>query len=140
MKIHRFFLNNPLGEELKIEEKSLLHQMNNVLKFKTGESVALFNSFDNIDYIYTINNIDKKSILLTLNKKENNLSQKEEKNIVNLYVSLIKKDNLDLVFQKCTEIGVLKYIPIITDRVEKKNIASFNKERGEKIIIEAVEQ
>lgn len=140
MKIHRFFLNNPLGEDLKIEEKGLLHQMNTVLKFKIGESIAIFNSLNTFDYIYNIKNIDKKSIFLSFNNKEENLSQDIERNIVNLYISLIKKDNLDLILTKCTEIGIFSFTPIISERVEKKNIASFNKERLEKIIIEAVEQ
>lgn len=140
MKIHRFFLNNTLGEDLKIEEKGLLHQMNTVLKFKIGESIAIFNSLNTFDYIYNIKNIDKKSIFLSFNNKEENLSQDIERNIVNLYISLIKKDNLDLILTKCTEIGIFSFTPIISERVEKKNIASFNKKRGEKIIIEAIEQ
>ncbi len=140
MKIHRFFLNNPLGEEIVIKEKQLLHQWNNVLKFKIDENLILFDGKEKFDYVYTIKNINKWEVKLSLKEKNKNLSQKEEKGILNLYVSLIKKDNLDLILEKCTEIGVSEFTPIISDRVEKKNIASFNKERAEKLIIEATEQ
>jgi len=140
MKIHRFFLNNPLGEELEIKEKGFLHQWNNVLKFKIGEDLILFNSQQPVDYIYKIKELKKNIAKLILVDKRENLIQEKEGRKVNLCISLIKKDNLDLILEKCTEIGVLEFTPIVTERVEKKNIASFNKERGEKTIIEAVEQ
>lgn len=140
MKLHRFFIEQPLGEELVVKEKSLLHQWNNVLKFKKGESLILFNADKNIDYIYTLDKQSKGECVLTLERKRANLSQQEEGREVNLCISLIKKDNLDLILEKCTEIGITVFTPIISDRVEKKNIASWNKERGEKIIREAVEQ
>ena len=78
--------------------------------------------------------------MLELVSQKENLSQEENGKSLTLCFSLIKRDNLDLVLEKCTEIGVLKFIPIISDRVEKKNIASWNRERGEKIIKEAIEQ
>lgn len=140
MKLHRFFIEQPLGEEIEIKEKSLLHQWNNVLRFKKGESLILFNSSHNIDYIYCLSFIEKGKAVLELVSQKENLSQEENRKSLTLCFSLIKRYNLDLVLEKCTEIGVLKFIPIISDRVEKKNIASFNKERGDKIIKEAVEQ
>ncbi len=140
MKIHRFFLNNPLGEEVLIKEKQLLHQWNNVLKFKIDENLILFNGKEKFDYVYTIKDIKKREVKLSLKEKAINLLQKEEKMTINLCVSLLKKDNLDLVLEKCTEIGVSEFTPIISDRVEKKNIASFNKERAERLIMEATEQ
>lgn len=140
MKLHRFFIEQPLGEEIEIKEKSLLHQWNNVLRFKKGESLILFNSSNNIDYTYCLSFIEKGKAVLELVSQKENLSQEENGKSLTLCFSLIKRYNLDLVLEKCTEIGVLKFIPIISDRVEKKNIASFNKERGDKIIKEAVEQ
>lgn len=140
MKLHRFFIEQPLGEEIVVKEKKLIHQWNNVLKFKKGESLILFNSSHNKDYTYSIVTITKNEANLHLQDEDSNLNQKEEENAVNLCISLIKKDNLDLILQKCTELGVSEYTPLISDRVEKKNISSWNKERGEKIIIEAVEQ
>lgn len=140
MKLHRFFIEQPLGEEIEIKEKSLLHQWNNVLRFKKGESLILFNSSNNIDYIYCLSLLEKGKAVLELVSQKENLSQEETGKSLTLCFSLIKRDNLDLVLEKCTEIGVLKFIPIISDRVEKKNIASWNRERGEKIIKEAIEQ
>ncbi|MEN9338649.1 MAG: hypothetical protein RI945_374 [Candidatus Parcubacteria bacterium] len=138
--MHRFFIKQPLGEELEIKEKSLLHQWKNVLKFKRGESLILFNGSENLDYTYSLSLIEKGNAVLEPVSQKENLSQEKEGVGINLCISLIKKENLDLIFEKCTEIGVSSFAPIISERVEKKNIASFNKERGEKIIKEGVEQ
>ena len=143
MKLHRFFIEQPLGEEIEIKEKTLIHQWNNVLKFKINEDLILFNSEKNTintDHIYNIKEIKKNNIILQLKSKKENLNQEKGKGEFILCISLIKKDNLDLILQKCTEIGVSKFIPIMSDRVEKKNINSFNIERSKKTIIEAVEQ
>jgi 16S rRNA (uracil1498-N3)-methyltransferase len=109
MKLHRFFIEQPLGEEIEIKEKSLLHQWNNVLRFKKGESLILFNSSNNIDYTYCLSLIEKGKALLELVSKKENLSQEETGKSLTLCFSLIKRDNLDLVLEKCTEIGVLKF-------------------------------
>jgi 16S rRNA (uracil1498-N3)-methyltransferase len=54
-----------------------------------------------------------------------------------LAVSLIKKDNFEWVIQKGTELGVAEFIPLLSERSEKKG---FNMERAEKIMTEAAEQ
>ena len=68
MKLHRFLLGKnieqPLGEELKITEKDLIHQWNNVLKFKQDEKISLFDGIIDKDFIYKIKEIN--------NKKETN--------------------------------------------------------------------
>jgi len=56
---------------------------------------------------------------------------------ITLYISLIKKDKLEWVVEKATELGVSKIVPIISERSEKKG---FNLERARKIAIEASEQ
>ena len=49
----------------------------------------------------------------------------------------IKLNYLNFLIQKATELGVTKFIPILTDRTVVRNI---NKERINRIIIEASEQ
>jgi 16S rRNA (uracil1498-N3)-methyltransferase len=50
---------------------------------------------------------------------------------------LLKKDKNDWVLQKCTELGISNFVPILAERSEK---TGFNVERAEKIVIEAAEQ
>lgn len=62
---------------------------------------------------------------------------------VDLYQGLPKSDKMDLIVQKCTEIGVSKVIPVLTDRVivklDDKSVAK-KVERWNKIAIEASKQ
>lgn len=117
-----------------------MHQWNNVLKFKIGEKIALFDGQQKYDFIYTIKDIKNKLSILTFDTKNKNISQKEELGEINLCISLVKKDKMSLIIEKCTEIGVLNFISLVSDRTERKNIESFNPEKMEKISKEAVEQ
>ena len=54
-----------------------------------------------------------------------------------LFCSLVKKDNFEWVLEKGTELGVSGFVPILSERSEKKNL---NMERGKRIIREASEQ
>jgi RsmE family RNA methyltransferase len=54
-----------------------------------------------------------------------------------LFASLIKKDKFEWVLEKCTELGVSEFVPVISERSEKKGL---NIERARKIIKEASEQ
>ena len=65
------------------------------------------------------------------------LRQKENLKEIWLAFSPIKSNYLNFMIQKATELGVTKFLPIIFDRTIVRKI---NKERLEKIIIEASEQ
>ncbi len=144
MKLHRFLLGKnieqPLGEELKIVEKDLIHQWNNVLKFKQDEKISLFDGVIEKDFIYKIKEINNKLAILEFDSKVDNISQKNEVGDIHLCVSLVKKEKISLIIEKCTEIGVLNFISLVSDRTEKKNLESFNLEKMKKIAEEAVEQ
>ncbi len=58
------------------------------------------------------------------------------KNIA-LFCSLLKKNNLELVLEKGTELGISEFVPLLSDRSEKKDL---DLKRGRKIIKEASEQ
>lgn len=133
MRLHRFYLSQPLGEEIVIGSVSTIKQMHNVFRYKEGDLVTLFNG-EGLDITYKIDSIS--SSVCKLSKIESKSSILVDKKLT-LYISVIKKDNVELVAQKATELGVSKIVPIISERSEKKGL---NKERLEKIVIEASEQ
>lgn len=62
---------------------------------------------------------------------------------VTLYQSLLKSDKFETVLQKCTEIGVSRFVPVITRRGLVRKAASVTEKkiaRWNRIIIEAAEQ
>lgn len=133
MRLHRFYVSQPLGEEIVIGSVSTIKQMYNVFRYKEGDLVTIFNG-EGLDVTYKITSISPSECkLLKTNSKKSIFIDKK----INLYLSVIKKDNVELVAQKATELGVSKIIPIISERSEKKGI---NMERLEKIALEASEQ
>ncbi|MED7819253.1 MULTISPECIES: 16S rRNA (uracil(1498)-N(3))-methyltransferase [unclassified Francisella] len=113
----------------------------NVLRLKKNDLVELFNSLDGNQYKTKISNINNKNIDLEV------ISSKEIKNensySINLYQSLIKNENFELVIQKATELGVNNIYPIITEYTNHKfDKKGFDKklERWNKIAISATEQ
>lgn len=134
MKIHRFLTNDiELGHDFWLHDEAILHQWNNVLRFKPGQQVVLFDGVEH-DKLYKINDIKKNEAHLLL---ITDFERKLPKRNVYLLWSLLKKDKNDWVLQKCTELGVSHFLPLIADRSEK---TGFNHERAVKIIAEAAEQ
>lgn len=117
--------------------ENLMHQLVHVFRYKVGQQVILFDG-SGFDYIAEIADIDKKQIIFSIKDKKEGLAQE---NLLNKKIavcfSLIKKDNVEIILQKCTELGVTEFYPILSERSEKKG---FNEERAEKILIEATEQ
>lgn len=133
MRLHRFYTLQPLGEVVVINDGSVLNQWKNVFRYTQGVLVILFNG-DGYDYTYSIDSITSTGCNLTQTKRSPSYIPTKK---VTLYLSLIKKDNFELVTQKVTELAVSNIVPIISERSEKKNL---NEDRLNKIIIEASEQ
>lgn len=135
MKIHRFITHFDGHERnIRIYEKEVFSQMKNVLKLKEGEKIILSDGKLN-EALCEIKIIGKDFIEVAVEKFYKN--ENEPWADVVLYCSVLKKENLELVVQKATEIGVKEIMPIITKRTVKLNL---KKDRLEKIIKEASEQ
>ena len=113
-------------------DKSQSHYLTKVMRIKIGESFSLFNK--NEEWLAKINQISKDIVEFCVIEK---LRQKESTKEIWLAFSPIKSNYFNFMIQKATELGVTKFIPIIFDRTIFRKI---NKERIEKIIIEATEQ
>jgi 16S rRNA (uracil1498-N3)-methyltransferase len=134
LKLHRFFANDEnLKDKLEITDKNLVWQWNKVLRFQTGQNLVLFNQAME-EAAYSVTNISKSSAFL---QKLYDVKPKIPERQLYLFWSLLKRDNNELVLQKCTELGITHFIPLITERTIKKD---FNFERAEKIVVEASEQ
>lgn len=133
MRLHRFYVEQSLGEVIVIQRKELLGQWIKVLRYKKGSRVILFNG-NGFDTTYTVGTISPKEITLFA---ESTVSSYIPQKKVHLCVSIIKKDTFELITQKATELGVSVIIPILSDRSEKKNI---NIKRLATIVRESSEQ
>ena len=138
MRLHRFYVKQPLGEELvvgsAIEDKELLHQWTSVFRYSRGNEVILFPKHDQYDYTYFIEDISKKEATFCFLSKTKNIQPHTN---CTLYMALVKKDTFETIVRQATELGVSTIVPILADKSEKKNL---NFERLQAIATEASEQ
>ena len=132
-KIRLYFpkeLKANLLSTLSIEQS---HYIKNVMRLKPGDIISLFNAMHG-EWDAKILNHDKESTEFKVEKLTKN---KKLENDLWLAFSPIKKNPLDMMIQKTTELGIQKFIPILSERTIVKEI---NIERAKKIIVEASEQ
>ena len=129
----RLFFSAALSTDMTDKlDKSQSHYLSKVMRVKENEVFSLFNSDG--EWEAKVLSISKNIIQFETTKK---LRQKESVKELWLAFSPIKSNYQNFMIQKATELGVTKFLPIIFDRTMVRKI---NKERLEKIIIEASEQ
>ena len=129
----RLFYSKSLSLNLTDKlDKSQSHYLAKVMRIKENEVFSLFNNSG--EWEAKILNITKSIVEFNVTKQ---LRQKENIKVLWLAFSPIKSNYFNFMIQKATELGVTKFIPIIFDRTIVRKI---NKDRLEKVIIEAAEQ
>ena len=103
------------------------------MRCEVGSDIFLFNE-NNGEYLCRIIEKNKKKLILEVVKKA---AYEKIQNNINLIFCPPKSHKLDTLIQKCTEIGVKSFIPVISDHTENRKL---NLNRIRKIIKEAVEQ
>ena len=129
----RLFYSKSLSLNLTDKlDKSQSHYVSKVMRLKQKEVFSLFNSSG--EWEAKISNITKSLVEFNVTKQ---LRHKENTKDLWLAFSPIKSNYFNFMIQKATELGVTKFLPIIFERTIVRKI---NKERLEKVIIEAAEQ
>ena len=129
----RLFFSESLSLNLTAKlDKSQSHYVNKVMRIKVNETFSLFNSGG--EWEAKVKEITKGIVEFIATKQ---LRHKENSKEIWLAFSPIKSNYFNFMIQKATELGVTKFLPIIFDRTVVRKI---NKDRLQKIIIEASEQ
>ena len=113
-------------------DKKQSHYVNKVMRLKENDEFNVFN--ESGEWVAKIIKILKGLIEFKIMKQ---LRSKDSKKNIWLAFSPIKSNYFNFMIQKATELGVTKFIPII---FERSIVRKINKERLNKIIIEATEQ
>ena len=130
--IRLFFSETQSADMIDKLDKSQSHYLTKVMRVKENEVFSLFNK--NGEWEAKVLGISKNIVEFKTTKQ---LRQKENFKELWLAFSPIKSNYFNFMIQKATELGVTKFLPIIFDRTIVRKI---NKDRLEKIIIEAAEQ
>ena len=129
----RLFYSKSLSLNLTDKlDKSQSHYVSKVMRIKENEVFSLFNNSG--EWEAKILKITKSIVEFNVTKQ---LRQKENTKELWLAFSPIKSNYFNFMIQKATELGVTKFLPVIFERTIVRKI---NKERLEKVIIEAAEQ
>lgn len=115
------------------------HQITRVLRLHAGEHVYVLDNQGNrflielivIDPLATQGQIIQQIMI-----------SNETVSDLHLFVAVTQREKLEWIFQKCTEIGVKQFTPVVTERsLSQDTAASARKhERWSKIVMEAAEQ
>lgn len=132
-KFQRLFIDKPLEGEIEITAAQA-HYLGNVLRKKPGDKIRIFNG-QNGEFFAEISVISKKTATLTLNEQIRPQPQPKTHN--HLLFAPLKKNRMDFVIEKCTELGITDFHPILTNRTEVRTIKV---DRLKAQIIEACEQ
>ena len=112
--------------------KEQTHYVKDVMRLKIGDKLSIFNALG--EWKAAIELYEKNGAKIKIMEK---IRDKDNEKNIWLAFSPIKQNPLNFLFQKGTELGVQKFIPILSERTMVREI---NIKRIKKIIIEASEQ
>ena len=130
--IRLYYPNSIVENTTSLLSKEHTHYVANVMRLKRGSNINFFNKEG--EWVSEIVFLEKDRIEVKfLNRVEKSLQTSS----MELAICLVKKNPMEIILQKATELGVVKITPIISERTEVKEL---NLERAKKIVIEATEQ
>lgn len=136
-----FYVKN---EQINIDKAVIqgedVKHIRDVLRYNINDDLDICDE-NGTRYKTRISNFSKDSILLNILEIPDYTTEPSIN--VTLFQGMPKADKLELIIQKCTELGVNEIVPIITDRVivklDEKNIDK-KLERWNRISLEAAKQ
>lgn len=140
--MHRFFIKkqNILGAMITVHGDDVQH-ISKVLRLQIGDKIVLCDGEGN-DYLTAVESMDKHSIRTIVLDKE--ASRGEPDIDVVLYQGIPKSTKMDVIIQKCTEMGIKRIVPVYTVRtvvrLESEKDERKKIERWTKIAEEAAKQ
>ena len=131
-KVRLYFSNKIQSDLVSHLTQEQSHYVKDVMRLKKGDYLSVFN--EKGEWNASIEDYEKEGVRIKILKKVRD--KDNEKNIW-LAFSPIKQNLLNLIIQKGTELGVQKFIPVLSERT---NVKEINIKRIKKIIVEACEQ
>ena len=138
--MHRFFVpTSCINDNEVVFEKEQAHQMRSVLRLRPGQRVvALDNAGSEYEVELTVLEKDEAAGTITAKRR----AAGEPRVHITLFQAMLARDKFELVLQKCTEVGAVRVVPVITERtIARSSTIKENKlTRWRQIVTEAAEQ
>ena len=140
--MNRFFIKKDY-----INDKSIIimgedvNHITNVLRKKENDRIILCDG-EGKDYIVAIESIDRKVIKTKILYEEKSIGEADID--ITIYQGIPKSAKMDLIIQKCTELGAARIVPMFSDRTIVRFSSAGDEERKidrwQKIALEAAKQ
>lgn len=135
--MHRFFIPNEwICRNSVIFRGQQVHQIRDVIRLQAGDRITVLDN-SGCEYEVELKRITKELVEGTICGE---VAAAEPSAEITLYQALLKGSGFELVLQKCTEIGVSRFVPVSCERCVARNPSSEKVERWRKIVLEASEQ
>jgi 16S rRNA (uracil1498-N3)-methyltransferase len=140
MRQYRFFVSaNQIHGPRLVLTGNQARQISSVLRMRETEQII---ALDDRGWQYDVRLDKVSSDLVKGEVLTKELAIGEPQMELTLYQALLKKDSFEWVLQKGTELGIMHFVPLITQRcvVRQKTIKAAKLQRWRRIIREAAEQ
>ncbi|MBK8987207.1 MAG: 16S rRNA (uracil(1498)-N(3))-methyltransferase [Chloroflexi bacterium] len=131
--MHHFFVTDIQSDQAEFSSEQA-HQIGRVLRLPVGARVVVL---DNAGWQYEAELVAVgRRVTAVLHHKQP--AANEPASQITLFQALLKRDNFEWVLQKGTEIGVTRFVPLITERAVAH--PPNKSDRWQRILTEAAEQ
>lgn len=139
--MNRFFVSatSISADEVRLGA-SQAHQICHVLRLKRMDQIVVLDN-DGSEYDVALQELGRQEVVGRIIARRAALGEPDVQ--VCVYQSLLSRDKFEWVLQKCTEIGVARFVPVVTRRsiVQKVEVLKPEREkRWVRILTEAAEQ
>jgi 16S rRNA (uracil1498-N3)-methyltransferase len=135
--LHRFFVAaTAISETQVLFPADQAHQIRRVLRLQQGDRVIALDGSGS-ELIVRLSCVAD-TVAGTVEERRANDAEPSAK--VDLYLGLLKGAKIELVLQKCTEVGVSRFVPVSTSRAVPGEPGIARQRRFETIVREAAEQ
>lgn len=139
--MHRFFVSPSAVQETSVVLRGdVAHQIYRVLRMRPGDHAVVLDD-SGWECEVELTRVGRDEAMGTI--LDRRLAGGEPRVRITLYQSLLKRDNFEWVLQKCTEIGVGAFVPLVSRRTivsHPADVKAGKMERWRRIIAEAAEQ
>jgi len=138
--MHRFFIAPEWlkGDRVTIGG-SLVHQIRNVLRLGPGDRIVVLDN-SGWEREVEITRVERQRV--TGRVVDKRLATGEPRTKITLYQGVLRLRRFEFALQKGTELGIVEFVPLITDRCIISSVEDVDKkmERWQRIVVEAAEQ
>jgi 16S rRNA (uracil1498-N3)-methyltransferase len=138
--MHRFFVSPDQLEDDKVTISGpAVHQIRNVLRLGPGDSIVVLDN-SGWEREVEIAEVGREQVVSKVLSKA--LATGEPRTKVSLFQGVLKGSHFEFVLQKGTELGIVEFVPLISQRCVIASLDDVNKRmsRWQRIVQEAAEQ